>query len=87
MSAPTSHVEAITRIRAVLEVNRKMHASLADIIKDTRYSSVERGACEGFNVLLEFNNEQLHKISVGMAQVAMASSNEDFDKIIAAVAK
>lgn len=87
MSAPTTFVDAITRLRDVLAVNKKMHAGVADIIKDTRYSSGERKACEGFNAILKFNNEQLREISVGIAQLAMATSKEDFDKIIAAVAE
>lgn len=86
MSIPTTFVDAISRLRATYSLNKEIAETLGNLLKTPGGTYSERQlittTAEGF----ERTSTDLKEISVGIAQLAIVNSKEDFDKIIAAVA-
>jgi hypothetical protein len=87
MSAPTTFVETIERLRDSRSLNLELAESLRTILRTSGGTSSERQIVAELAKAFDRTGEEMQELSIGLAQLAMANSKEDFDKIIAAVAK
>ena len=86
MSVPTSYEEAISEIRDLMTANRNLAInirSLATSHPRDPNAQVMVEVAKVFDAMVE----RLRDLSTGVANLALANSKEDFEKVLAALAK
>ena len=86
MSVPTNYEEAITEIRDLMTINRDLCINLRALAASHPRDPNAKVVAE-VSKAFDITADRLRDLSTGIANLALANSNEDFSKVLAALAK
>ena len=86
MSVPTTYEEVITDIRELMTVNRDLALNMRSLASSHPRDPNAKVVLEVSKVF-DVTADRLRDLSTGIANLALANSKEDFEKVLAALSK